>query len=100
MARYIGKEMDRVDGLAKVTGKAKYAVEFQMPNVTYAFIVQSAIAKGRITAIDTTEAAKQPGVIRVITHQNMQKLAYKDAKDADAMAPGNAPPFRPLYSDK
>jgi xanthine dehydrogenase YagR molybdenum-binding subunit len=100
MARYIGKEMDRVDGLAKVTGKAKYAVEFQIPNVTYAFIVQSAIAKGRITAIDTTEAAKQPGVIRVMTHQNMQKLAYKDAKDADAMAPGNAPPFRPLYSDK
>jgi xanthine dehydrogenase YagR molybdenum-binding subunit len=100
MARYIGKEMDRVDGLAKVTGKAKYAVEFQIPNVTYAFIVQSAIAKGRITAIDTTEAAKQPGVIRVITHQNMQKLAYRDPKDADALAPGNAPPFRPLYSDK
>lgn len=100
MARYIGKEMSRVDGLAKVTGKAKYAVEFQVPNVTYAFIVQSTIAKGRITAIDTTEAAKQTGVIRIITHQNMQKLAYKDAKDADAMAPGNAPPFRPLYSDK
>ena len=100
MARYIGKEMDRVDGLAKVTGKAKYAVEFQVPNVAYGFIVQSTIAKGTITAIDTTEAAKQAGVIRIITHQNMQKLAYGDPKDADAMAPGNAPPFRPLHSDK
>jgi xanthine dehydrogenase YagR molybdenum-binding subunit len=100
MARYIGKEMDRVDGLAKVTGKAKYAVEFQVPNVAYAFIVQSTIAKGTITAIDTTEAAKQTGVIRIITHQNMQKLAYTDPKDAEAMAPGNAPPFRPLHSDK
>jgi xanthine dehydrogenase YagR molybdenum-binding subunit len=100
MARYIGKEMDRVDGLAKVTGKAKYAVEFQVPNVAYAFIVQSTIAKGTITAIDTTEAAKQMGVIRIITHQNMQKLAYNDPKDAEAMAPGNAPPFRPLHSDK
>src|SRR6266850_3999049 len=100
MARYIGKEMSRVDGVAKVTGKAKYAVEFQVPNVTYAFIVQSTIAKGTITSIDTTEAAKQTGVIRIITHQNMQKLAYSDPKDADAMVPGNAPPFRPLYSDK
>jgi xanthine dehydrogenase YagR molybdenum-binding subunit len=34
-----------VDGLAKVTGKAKYAVEFQVPNVAYAFIVQSTTAK-------------------------------------------------------
>jgi len=100
MARYIGKEMSRVDGLAKVTGKAKYAVEFQVPNVAYAFIVQSTIAKGTITAIDTTEAAKQSGVIRIITHQNRGKLAYSDPKDADAMVPGNAPPFRPLYSDK
>src|SRR6266850_5928027 len=100
MARYIGKEMSRVDGLAKVTGKAKYAVEFQVPNVAYAFIVQSTIAKGTITTIDTTEAAKQMGVIRIITHQNMQKLAYNDPKDAEAMAPGNAPPFRPLHSDK
>ncbi len=32
MARYIGKEMSRVDGVAKVTGKAKYAAEFQVPN--------------------------------------------------------------------
>jgi xanthine dehydrogenase YagR molybdenum-binding subunit len=100
MARYIGKEMDRVDGLAKVTGKAKYAVEFQLPNVTYAFIVQSAIAKGRITAIDTAEAARQTGVIRIITHENRPKLAYSDAKDKDDMAPGDGPPFRALYSDK
>ena len=31
MARYIGKEMSRVDGAAKVTGKAKYAAEFRFP---------------------------------------------------------------------
>ena len=39
MARYIGKEMSRVDGVAKVTGKAKYAAEFQVPNLAYGFIV-------------------------------------------------------------
>ena len=58
MARYIGKEMSRVDGVAKVTGKAKYAAEFQVPGLAYGFIVTGTIAKGRITAIDTREASR------------------------------------------
>ncbi|MCA1639018.1 MAG: xanthine dehydrogenase family protein molybdopterin-binding subunit [Acidobacteria bacterium] len=75
MARYIGKEMSRVDGIAKVTGKAKYAAEFQVPNVAYGFIVQSTIGKGTIKAIDTTEASRAPGVIRIYTHKNYPKPA-------------------------
>ncbi len=58
MAKYIGKEMSRVDGVAKETGRAKYAAEFQVPNIAYGFIVQSSIAKGLITAIDTAEVEK------------------------------------------
>ncbi len=49
MPRYLGKEMSRVDGVAKVTGKAKYAAEFQVPNLAYGFIVLSTVAKGTIT---------------------------------------------------
>jgi xanthine dehydrogenase YagR molybdenum-binding subunit len=56
MARYIGKEMSRVDGAAKVTGKAKYAAEFQVPNLAYGFIVLGTVAKGTIKSIDTREA--------------------------------------------
>ena len=57
--RYIGKEMSRVDGVAKVTGAAKYAVEFQAKNVATAYIVQSTIAKGAIKSIDTKDAENQ-----------------------------------------
>ncbi len=46
ISRYIGKEMSRVDGVAKVTGKAKYAAEFQAPNVAYGFIVLGICSKG------------------------------------------------------
>jgi xanthine dehydrogenase YagR molybdenum-binding subunit len=74
MARYLGKETTRVDGLAKVTGKAKYTAEFQIPNVSYGFIVLSTATKGRITAIDTREAEQAGGVIRVFTHLNAGKL--------------------------
>ena len=56
MPRYIGKEMSRVDGVAKVTGKAKYAAEFQVPNLAYGFIVLGTVAKGTIKSIDTREA--------------------------------------------
>ena len=75
MARYLGKETTRVDGLAKVTGKAKYAAEFQVPNVAYGFIVLSTVAKGRIAAIDTRQAEQAGGVMRVFTHLNAGRSA-------------------------
>jgi xanthine dehydrogenase YagR molybdenum-binding subunit len=75
MARYIGREMSRVDGVAKVTGKAKYAAEFKVPNLANGFLVMGSIAKGTIRSIDTVEASRAPGVIRILTHENYPKLA-------------------------
>lgn len=94
MARYLGKETPRVDGLAKVTGKAKYTAEFQIPNICYGFIVLSTVAKGRITAIDTREAEQAGGVLRVFTHLNAGRLG-------PAPAAGAAPAWSwPLQSDR
>jgi len=72
--RYIGKEMRRVDGLAKVTGRAKYAAEFELPNLVYGYLQLSTIAKGSIRTFDVSAAAKAPGVLKVISHLNMQDL--------------------------
>jgi xanthine dehydrogenase YagR molybdenum-binding subunit len=103
MAKYIGKEMSRVDGVAKVTGKAKYAAEFKVPNLAYGFIVLGDVAKGTIKAIDTTEATRSPGVIRVFTHLNAPKLGPK-ASTEEAPPRGNQEErdksFRALQSDK
>ncbi|MBS1796358.1 MAG: xanthine dehydrogenase family protein molybdopterin-binding subunit [Acidobacteria bacterium] len=74
MARYIGKDMSRVEGVAKVTGKAKYAAEFQVKNLAHGFLATGAIARGTIKSIDTTEAERAPGVIRVFTHLNTPKF--------------------------
>lgn len=81
MARYLGKETTRVDGIAKVTGKAKYTAEFQVPHVAYGFIVLSTVAKGRITAIETREAEQAAGVVRVFTHLNAGRLSKAPAAD-------------------
>lgn len=63
-------ENDRVDGVAKVTGKAKYFAEYQVPGLTYGVLVTSTITKGKITAIDSKAAQNAPGVLGVLSHLN------------------------------
>lgn len=103
MPRYIGKEMSRVDGVAKVTGKAKYAAEFRAPNLAYGFPVLGTIAKGSIKSIDTREAERSAGVIRVFTHLNTPKFGPKPP--VEQAPPRGAQPeedksFRALQSDR
>jgi len=42
----------------KVTGAAKYAAEYNVPNLAYGCVVSSAIAKGRIKNIDAGDALR------------------------------------------
>ena len=72
--RYIGKEMSRVDGVDKVTGRAKYSAEFQVKNVTYGYLVQSEVAKGTMKSINTKDAENSKGVLKVYTHLNSLKV--------------------------
>ena len=87
----LGKDTKRVEGRAKVTGKAQYAVDHFPEGVLTGFIVQSDIARGKLISIDTALAAAVPGVVRVFTHENWPKLAYK-------LKGGEAKYFRPLNS--
>jgi xanthine dehydrogenase YagR molybdenum-binding subunit len=66
--------MDRVDGRLKVTGAARYAAEFDAPGLCHAVLVQSTIARGRVTRIDTREAQAAPGVLAIITYANMPRM--------------------------
>lgn len=75
--KYVGKAVDRVDGHLKVTGAATYAAEHTIDNQLYGVVIQSTIAKGTITKMDTSEAEKLPGVKALITPFNAQKLSSK-----------------------
>ena len=96
---YIGRPISRVDGRAKVTGAAKYAGEYNVPNLAYGCVVSSAIAKGRIKSIDADEALRLEGVLQVFTHENSPRLAQSDQSYTDQVAPPGSP-FRPLYDDE
>jgi xanthine dehydrogenase YagR molybdenum-binding subunit len=99
MAPYIGTGTARVDGVAKVTGAAKYAAEFNAPGLLHGSIVTSTIAKGRITRIDTNAARRVEGVVDVLTHANRPQMADNDQAYKDDVAPLGSP-FRPLYDDR
>src|SRR3954454_5409159 len=69
----MGPARNRVDGKLKVTGGAKYSVEFDVPNCAYAWPVESNIAKGKILSIDSSAAENSTGVLSVLTHRNIPK---------------------------
>lgn len=96
---YIGQPTSRVDGRAKVTGQAKYAAEFNVPNLIYGFVVSSEIAKGRIQKIDASEALNLKGVLQIFTHENAPDTAWFDSNYRDETAPHGSP-FRPLHNDE
>ena len=85
-------ENDRVDGVAKVTGKAKYFAEYQVPGLTYGVLVTSTITKGKITGIDSKAATNAPGVLGVISHLNKPSVAGYEQ-------PGGSP-MKIFYTDQ
>ncbi|WP_158829794.1 xanthine dehydrogenase family protein molybdopterin-binding subunit [Mucilaginibacter lacusdianchii] len=81
-APLVGQPVDRVDGRLKVTGKATYSAEFQLPGLVYGISVLSTITKGRISNIDTTLAKKAPGVLEIMTYKNAMQLHFSSTSDA------------------
>jgi xanthine dehydrogenase YagR molybdenum-binding subunit len=83
-ATLIGPARNRVDGRLKVTGGAKYSVEFEVPKCAHGWTVESNIAKGKIIAIDTKAAQAVPGVLAVLTHLNTPKFKTAPKKEGSS----------------
>src|SRR5580704_3838533 len=96
MAAYIGSATSRIDGIAKVTGAAKYAAEYNVPGLLYGSVVTAPIAKGRIVEIDYGAAMRIKGVIDVLSHERRPQMADHDQAYKDFLAPDGSP-FRPLF---
>lgn len=98
-APYFGRSTRRVDGPLKVTGGARYAAEYDAPDLLHGYVVSGAIAKGRIVSIDTDAAKAMPGVIDVLTHEHRARTAYLNHSYKDTVGPPGTP-LRPLYDDR
>ncbi|MGY3604890.1 MULTISPECIES: xanthine dehydrogenase family protein molybdopterin-binding subunit [unclassified Bradyrhizobium] len=70
----MGQPIPRYDAVAKVTGTAQYAADMPLRDPAYAYLVTSAIAKGRVDNFDLSEAQKVRGVVDIVTHENAEHL--------------------------
>ena len=75
----IGQSVKRVDALEKVTGRAKYVDDLCDRNVYVAKVFHADIAHGYVKSIDTSEAEKIPGVVKIVTCFDVPKNYFPTA---------------------
>jgi xanthine dehydrogenase molybdenum-binding subunit len=68
----VGRSTTRIDGVERVTGRAKYTGDVQLPGMLFARVLRSPHPHARIRSIDVSKARALPGVKAVITHENGQ----------------------------
>jgi CO/xanthine dehydrogenase Mo-binding subunit len=70
----VGRSVSRLESRAKVSGRAEYIHNFQVPGMLHGKILRSTVPHGRIRGIDTTAAQTLDGVYAVITGADVQKV--------------------------
>jgi CO/xanthine dehydrogenase Mo-binding subunit len=70
----VGRSVARLEGRDKVTGRAEYTHTMRIAGMLHAKLLRSTMAHGRIKSIDTSEAKKLPGVLHVITIDDVLKV--------------------------
>jgi CO/xanthine dehydrogenase Mo-binding subunit len=71
----VGTSVPRVDGIDKVTGRAKYTGDLIIPGLMEGKFLRSPYAHARIIAIDAKEAEAMPGVAAVITRADFADMS-------------------------
>lgn len=78
--KVIGTRPIRHDGVDKVTGRAVYGADVQMPGLLHGRILRSPIPHGRIKMIDASKALALPGVEAVVTSADFPNPGDKIAE--------------------
>ncbi len=80
---WVGKRTPRKDGAGKATGKTKYMGDIRLDGMVYGKLLHPSVPHAIIKSIDTAEAEKLPGVVKVVTAKdvpgvNLHGLVVKD----------------------
>lgn len=70
----IGKATRRVEGLEKITGAARYTEDLRLPRMLHARLLLSPHAKAKIVQVDRAAALAVPGVVAVVTAEDLARL--------------------------
>jgi len=69
--KVVGKNIERIDAMAKVTGEAIYTVDVRLNGMLHAKFLRSPHPHARIIKIDTSRAGKMAGVKAVVSHKDL-----------------------------
>ena len=72
-----GSSARRLDGIEKVTGKAVYTGDIELPGMGCAKILRSPLPHARLVRIDAGKAEKLPGVYTILTRDDITSLNYR-----------------------
>jgi len=95
--KYIGKSTGKIDGAQLVTGDRAYVEDYVSPDSCYMAVLRSPHAHAYISGIDTSEAEKVPGVVKIITAFNCPDIYYMQAGQGN---PEPSPHDRRLFNMK
>ncbi|HEX4064522.1 MAG TPA: xanthine dehydrogenase family protein molybdopterin-binding subunit [Acidobacteriaceae bacterium] len=82
--KFVGQSIPRYDGEEKVTGRARYTSDVQLPGMLYAKFVNASVPHAKILSVDTSAAERYPGVrgVHVIQHEIGNAVLRDPALDA------------------
>ncbi|HXV48105.1 MAG TPA: xanthine dehydrogenase family protein molybdopterin-binding subunit [Candidatus Binatia bacterium] len=72
-----GTNAHRVDGVEKVTGKAIYTTDIELPGMAHARILRSPVPHARLLQVDATKAKALPGVLATLTRDDIKQFNFK-----------------------
>ncbi len=75
--KVVGTNAHRVDAIEKVSGKAIYTSDIQLPGMAHARILRSPVAHARLVKVDASKAKEFPGVIATLTRDDIQGFNFK-----------------------
>jgi xanthine dehydrogenase YagR molybdenum-binding subunit len=87
--------MSRIDPVAEPVCGAGCTAERDVPDLAYASLVCSTIARGRIVDIDLGDALRVKGVVSILTHQNLPDIVDDESCEDETIPPGSH--FRLLH---
>lgn len=85
--KVVGKSVPRVDALEKVTGRAKYGTDIELPRMLVVKVLRSKYGHAKILKIDASEAERIPGVKAVVTAKDMQNNITLDTPYSELNLP-------------
>ena len=82
----IGKSRRRLDGRAKVTGTAGFGIDVQVPGLLNAYVLRAPTLAGTLLTVDTGDAVKAPGVVKIVPLRHGVAIVAKHFYQARAAA--------------